>query len=880
VGRSRELLAAERLLLRPLPEGRRRFVVLRGEGGEGKTELACELARWLVDSRRFRRAAFASLEHCTGARALLQTIGEQLVPEFAAEVGAEQKREWQLVERALRDQPTLIVIDNVESVLPPYGWAAAAGSEAAAGFDPDLLAGILELCRKMAETSGTGLVFTSRSPLTEPFSDRNRELEVGRLSPGESLELVGKVLGEGGRIAGTRSDLESREKVEELIEVLGGHARSLLLIARELRGGRKLGDVASDVRQIMADLHRRFPDDRERGLFASVELSLRKLPAELRAKLLPLGVFHGGGHPASIALVLGLDHEKDEEVELARALIEVGLAEPEEYGYLRFDPALAPFLLRELDDDARSAAGSLWAEATEQFTGFLYSQRISDPQLAAALTLRDLPNLLAALEMQWQTVSDSQADLEPIIEQADEMESLLRYLGRPRAQKRAAEIHEKAAGALMDARWSRARYLAGSAAVRRLLDAGRAAEAVPLAGRLLADATAAGGAAYEGAPHDLASCHYRLGHALLVAGDARSALGPLDEARERFQRLAGPCSSDAPGMLMPCLGYRATALLRLGHLDEAALAFEAVIRLAEENGDPRSVAVSQGNLGNVRLEQGKYAEALEAHQQARRALELLNEPGSVATAWHQIGMVLEAAGNYDGAETAYLNARHIFVILGVRPPEAKTLEQLGVLYGSMGRPEDAVRYYLEAAAIFANPAVGDRLSEGRQHNNAADALRKLGRLIQARHEVERAIVCRQRFGHAAQPWISFGILSDIERDAGRPEAANDARKRAIAAYLAYRRDTAESHQPSAQRAAFVLGAITQGRTTEAASELDHAATAPDADESLAAVIAAHRAILAGSRDPTLADDPAFPLADAAEVVLLLEQLADLEKRSD
>ena len=68
-----------------------------------------------------------------------------------------------------------------------------------------------------------------------------------------------------------------------------------MLIARELRAGRRLNDTTADIRQIMADLHWRFPNDREQSLFASVELSLRKLPSELRAKLPPLGVFHGGG---------------------------------------------------------------------------------------------------------------------------------------------------------------------------------------------------------------------------------------------------------------------------------------------------------------------------------------------------------------------------------------------------------------------------------------------------------------------------------------------------------------------------------------------------------------------------------------------------------
>src|SRR5205807_10310905 len=70
IGRSRELLMAERLQCAPTnpqpgtsaPAGPARYVVLRGEGGEGKTALAVELARWLVHSRRFARTAFVSLE--------------------------------------------------------------------------------------------------------------------------------------------------------------------------------------------------------------------------------------------------------------------------------------------------------------------------------------------------------------------------------------------------------------------------------------------------------------------------------------------------------------------------------------------------------------------------------------------------------------------------------------------------------------------------------------------------------------------------------------------------------------------------------------------------------------------------------------------------
>ena len=74
IGRSRELLALERLLQTQTPP-EHSYVVVRGQGGEGKTTLAAELARWMVRTNRFRRAAFVSLEQYTDARSVLDQPG-------------------------------------------------------------------------------------------------------------------------------------------------------------------------------------------------------------------------------------------------------------------------------------------------------------------------------------------------------------------------------------------------------------------------------------------------------------------------------------------------------------------------------------------------------------------------------------------------------------------------------------------------------------------------------------------------------------------------------------------------------------------------------------------------------------------------------------
>jgi len=65
---------------------------------------------------------------------------------------------------------------------------------------------------------------------------------------------------------------------------------------------------------------------------------------------------------------------------------------------------------------------------------------------------------------------------------------------------------------------------------------------------------------------------------------------------------------------------------------------------------------------------------------------------------------------------------------------------------------------------------------------------KLNQLDDARREIERALECKKTFGHVAEPWRTFAVLSNIERAAGNQSAALEAHNRAIAAYLAYRRD--------------------------------------------------------------------------------------------
>ena len=146
---------------------------------------------------------------------------------------------------------------------------------------------------------------------------------------------------------------------------------------------------------MMAELHTKHPGDRENSLYASVELSLRRLPPELREQVKALGVFHGGANLVVLRMMLEADEETVNNI--ARQLIEVGLGEAMDYGHLRLDPALPSYLLGQMDAAEREVLQSRWAEAMQELTAFLYEQFFQDTQLAAQLTLLELPNLLALL---------------------------------------------------------------------------------------------------------------------------------------------------------------------------------------------------------------------------------------------------------------------------------------------------------------------------------------------------------------------------------------------------------------------------------------------------------------------------------------------------
>ena len=152
------------------------------------------------------------------------------------------------------------------------------------------------------------------------------------------------------------------------------------------------------------------------------------------------------------------------------------------------------------------------------------------------------------------------------------------------------------------------------------------------------------------------------------------------------------------------------------------------------------------------------------------------------------------------------------------PGRRARCSNLGTLYDDvLGRTEEAAAFFRQAADKYVE--IGDVANEGRARNNLADTLAQAPPPRRSAAGNPPGDRMQAQFGHASEPWKSWSILADIETDAGNPAAAAEAKGKAIACYLAYRRDGGENHDAPGRIALAVTQSLLAGAPAQAASLL-------------------------------------------------------------
>lgn len=266
---------------------------------------------------------------------------------------------------------------------------------------------------------------------------------------------------------------------------------------------------------------------------------------------------------------------------------------------------------------------------------------------------------------------------------------------------------------------------------------------------------------------------------LLHTGRTGAAFG---RARQAEPALREACQlAEAAGdtaALLPSLRWLSVAVGRLGRSQEAAEQYRRLLTLAEAADD--SVHQGWGLLGVAydHYLNSRSAQAVEVYGQAAGILERQGVARGALWAVNGQGLARRQAGDFTGAQASFRRCLELARAQADPLSEAMALNYLGRLDLMVGDPQEAVDCFEQAAAIH------DRFQHRREgllpRLDIAQARTLQGRFTEAAAGLDTLLAAAVRLGFADLELLATGQLADVRLAQGRPAAAADLCRRALA----------------------------------------------------------------------------------------------------
>ena len=747
-------------------------VLLWGDTGVGKTELALGLARWLLNTgARPGGVFYTSFEVGAGLERVVHETGTSVAGLGFADMSSQQQRLW--LTDYLQDHPSLLVWDGLENV-------AGFPSQDAGLLEPGEQSELDGFLQEVAHGGQSWVLLVGRRKSEPWLSTPHQVHELGGLDRRDAQELGSKILENGGVFKSIEGQIIELRLGPDYVKLLGsieGHPLAMqvaLPMLREVPASVLLTEIDSRIGQLS-------PEDGEDGrppyLTAVMDYSYSRLSRRSRTHLpflylfqsrVMMDIFTHFTQEAAYRKVMGEELGWGACRTLLRSARDAGFLEPVTPSIYQIHPSFPWFYGRQLNRRVRPSGIRLleqefvrvYADTADYFMEALLENQDS----GVTAVLAEEGNLSQALALaleskQWeraQLLVQPLAQVYRMQKRYPELRRLRRQLLEKVSPNPGGAVAAEAEGAIE--LWL---YLSGTEAgeATELGDLDRAED---LNQQLISYLSAQRGG--EADPRT-AAVYHQLGLVarqrnltseaeewfaksleIIEPGEDRAAvaddyycLGQVSlqqrryaEAKERFaksldihQRL-----QDEEEMVKD---YRALGLAsqyRFEH-DEAESWYQRARSIVEESRDEETAILIYHELGTVYHARYQYDEAENWHRQALTLSDRLGKEEQAALEFHHLGLLAQTREMfYEDAEEWYLLALDKYEALGDRRSAGDECRQLGVLFHEQKLLDEAEGWYHRAREIFEE--LGDVLRTAR-------TLGQLGVVAEERDDLSGAL---------------------------------------------------------------------------------------------------------------------------------------------
>jgi tetratricopeptide (TPR) repeat protein len=196
-----------------------------------------------------------------------------------------------------------------------------------------------------------------------------------------------------------------------------------------------------------------------------------------------------------------------------------------------------------------------------------------------------------------------------------------------------------------------------------------------------------------------------------------------------------------------------------GEIPKTLEYYHKSLKIQEELGDNKGMAVSLNNIGYVYFNQGNIPKTLDYYHKSLIILNELGDKKEIATSLNNIGAVYVQQRDIPKSLEYYHKSLKISEEIGDKQGIGQSLNNIGVVYGDQKEPSIALEYYSKSLKL--REEMGDKKGIAESLNNIGNIYDKLGNIPKAVENYSKSLKLREKLGNKQGIAESLSFLGNV-----------------------------------------------------------------------------------------------------------------------